>query len=374
MIYFDYTATTKPRKEVIELYQKVNSDYWYNPSSIYKTGVVNASLYKDCENNIIKTLNLKNKKVIFTSGATEANNLAIYGICNNYLGQNKTIITTKIEHPSVLSCYQDLEKKGFIVHYLSVDKDGLIDVEELKQVINNDTVLVSIMWVNNIVGSIQPIEEVIKIVKQYSRVKLHVDAVQGMGKIKPNFDFNDVDLLTFSSHKINGLKSSGALILNDKIVLTSVIKGAGQQDGIRPGTMDVSLAATTTKALMLIQSELDEHYIYVKELHDYFKAQLKNIPNVLINGADKNYSPYILNISILSVESETFIHYLERFEIYIAAGSACSSKIKKPEKTIYAMTNDERRSVTSLRISLSYVSTKDEIDEFIKCLRKFLEK
>ena len=125
---------------------------------------------------------------------------------------------------------------------------------------------------------------------------------------------------------------------------------------------------------MLIQSELDSHYDYVLELHNYFKQQLTGLPNVLINGANKNYSPYILNISILNTESETFIHYLERFEIYVAAGSACNSKTKKPEKTIYAMTNDERRAVTSLRISLSYVSTKDEIDEFIKCLRKFLEK
>jgi cysteine desulfurase len=374
MIYFDYTATTKPRKEVVDLYQKVNSDYWYNPSSIYKTGVVSDSLFKDCESNVIKTLKLQNKKVIFTSGATEANNLAIYGICNNYLYQNKNIITTKIEHPSVLSCYQDLEKKGFIVNYLSVDEDGLINVEELKELINNDTILVSIMWVNNIVGSIQPIEEVIKITKQYPRVKLHVDSVQGIGKIEPKFSFNDVDLFTLSSHKINGLKSSGALIMNDRIVLSSIIKGATQQEGIRPGTIDVSLAAATTKALMLIQSELDSHYDYVLELHNYFKQQLTGLPNVLINGANKNYSPYILNISILNTESETFIHYLERFEIYVAAGSACNSKTKKPEKTIYAMTNDERRAVTSLRISLSYVSTKDEIDEFVKCLRKFLEK
>lgn len=374
MIYFDYTATTKPRKEVVDLYQKVNSDYWYNPSSIYKAGVVSDSLFKDCENNVLKALKLQNKKVIFTSGATEANNLAIYGICNNYLYQNKNIITTKIEHPSVLSCYQDLEKKGFTVNYLSVDEDGIINVEELKELINNDTILVSIMWVNNIVGSIQPIEEVIKITKQYPRVKLHVDSVQGIGKINPQFNFNDVDLFTLSSHKINGLKSSGALIMNDKIVLSPIIKGATQQEGIRPGTIDVSLAAATTKALMLIQSELDSHYNYVLDLHNYFKQQLSGLPNVLINGANKNYSPYILNISILNTESETFIHYLERFEIYVAAGSACNSKTKKPEKTIYAMTNDERRAVTSLRISLSYVSTRDEIDEFIKCLRKFLEK
>lgn len=371
MIYFDFTATTKPNEEVLALYQKINTDYWSNPSSIYKAGVVSNNLFQKCEKDIIEVLNLQNKKVFFTSGATEANNLGIYGICNNYLGQNKNIITTKIEHPSVLSCFEDLEKKGFKVTYLSVDEDGIINLEELKQSINSDTVLVSVMWVNNIVGAIEPIEEVIKIVKQYPRCKLHVDSVQGIGKIKPAFDFNNIDMFTLSAHKINGLKSSGALIINNKINLQAVLKGATQQGGVRPGTIDVSLAATTTKALKLILAKREEHYAYVKELHEYFKEQLKHLPSVIINGSNKNYSPYILNISILNTESETFIHYLEKYEIYVAAGSACNSKTKKPEKTVLAMYHDERRAVTSLRISLSYVTTKAEIDEFIKYLKNF---
>ncbi len=372
MIYFDYTATSKPNEEVLALYQKINSEYWCNPSSIYKAGIINNNLFQKCEKDINDALGLQNKKVFFTSGATEANNLAVYGICNNYLGQNKNVITTSVEHPSVLSCFQDLEKKGFKVTYLSVDEDGIINLEELKENINSDTVLVSTMWVNNIVGSIQPIDEVIKIVKKYPRCKLHVDAVQGIGKIKPNFDFNKVDMFTLSSHKINGLKSSGTLIINDKIILQSVLKGATQQEGVRPGTIDIALSASTTKALKLILAKRDERYPYVKELHEYFKDCLKDIPGVVINGGSKSYSPYILNISILNTESETFIHYLEKYEIYVAAGSACNSKIKKPEKTIYAMYKDERRAVTSLRISLSYASTKEEIDEFIKRLKEFI--
>ncbi|MBQ8293064.1 MAG: cysteine desulfurase [Bacilli bacterium] len=370
MIYFDYTATSKPNEEVLALYQKINADYWSNPSSIYKAGVITNNLFQKCEKDILEVLNLQNKKIYFTSGATEANNLAIYGICNNYLNQDKNIITTKIEHPSVMSCFEDLEKKGFKVTYLSVDEKGIINLEELKQNINNNTILVSTMWVNNIVGTIEPIEEVIKIVKQYPRCKLHVDAVQGIGKIKPTFDFNNVDMFTLSSHKINGLKSSGALIINNKINLQGVLKGATQQEGIRPGTIDVALSAATTKALKLITASRDKHYIYVKELQKYFREQLKNIPNVLINSSE-DASPYILNISILNTESETFIHYLEKYEIYVAAGSACNSKIKKPEKTVYAMFHDERRAVTSLRISLSYVTTKEEIDEFIKRLKEF---
>ncbi len=374
MIYFDYTATTKPRTEVLDVYNKVNNEYWFNPSSFYKTGVINHNLFDECSANILKYLNLSKKRVIFTSGATEANNLAVYGICNNYLGQNKHIVTTKIEHPSVMSCFNDLENKGFKVTYLNVDENGLIDLEELKSCLNSDTILVSIMWVNNIVGAIEPINEVIKILKEYPRIKLHVDAVQGLGKIKPDFDFNQVDMFTFSSHKINGLKSSGALIINDNINLNPLTKGADQQKGVRPGTIDLSLALATTKAVRLITEELNEHYIYVKELHGYFLDKLKDIPNILINGAIKNYSPYILNISIMDSESETFIRYLEKYDIYVAAGSACNSKSKKPEKTVLAMYKDEKRALTSIRISLSYTSTKNEIDEFIKYLRKFKEK
>ena len=374
MIYFDYTATTKPRSEVLEVYNKVNNEYWFNPSSFYKAGVINHNLFDDCATNICKYLKLNKKRVIFTSGATEANNLAIYGVCNNYLNQNKHIITTKIEHPSVISCFQDLEKKGFNVTYLNVDESGIIDLEELKASITADTILISIMWVNNIVGAIEPIKEVIEIAKKYSRIKLHVDAVQGLGKIKPDFDFNDVDMFSFSSHKINGLKSSGALIINDNINLNPLTKGANQQKGTRPGTIDLSLALATTKAVRLITEELDQHYIYVKELHDYFLGKLQDIPNILINSPSNNHSPYILNISIMDSESETFIRYLEKYDIYVAAGSACNSKSKKPEKTILAMYKDEKRSLTSIRISLSYISTKKEIDEFIQYLRKFKEK
>ncbi len=374
MIYFDYTATTKPREEVLALYNKINNEYWYNPSSIYKTGIMSEVLYSDSEQKIIEILKLQNKKVVFTSGATEANNLAIYGICNQYLGQNKNVITTKIEHPSVLSCYNDLETKGFKVTYLDVDEKGIINLEQLKNSLNSDTILVSIMWVNNIVGVIEPIEKVIELLKDYPRTKLHVDSVQGMGKLKPCFNLNNVDLLTISSHKINGLKSSGSLIYNAKINLKSVLKGSKQQNGIRPGTMDLSLAATTVKALQMAVNELDKHYEYVKELNDYLRSSLSSCSKIIINSPDINYTPYILNISIPSSESETIIHYLEQFDIYVAAGSACNSKTKKPEKTVLEMFEDEKRAIRSLRISLSYVTTKQEVDELVKRLKQYIEK
>ncbi len=374
MIYFDYTATTKPRSEVLDLFNKINNDYWHNPSSIYKAGIMSQVLYNDAEAKILETLELKNKRVLFTSGATEANNTAIYGICDKYLGEKKHIITTKIEHPSVTTCFNDLENKGFKVTYLNVDNRGIIDLEELKKSLTSDTVLVSIMWVNNIVGSIEPIEEVIKILKDYPRVKLHVDAVQGIGKIKPVFNMNDIDLLSISAHKINGFKSSGVLIYNDKINLAPVIKGSDQQRGLRAGTMDLSLAASMAKALKLIIEEQDIHYQTVLKLNNYLREKLQEIPGIIINSPSEKYTPYILNISILKSESETIIHYLEQFEIYIAAGSACNSKSKKPEKTVLAMFAEELRAVRSLRISLSYITTKDEIDELVRRLKQYIEK
>ena len=244
MIYFDSTATTKPNKDIIELYNKISNEYWHNPSSAYNVALKANNLLLKSQDVVKETLGLKEHNVIFTSGATEANNLAIFGVCNNYLNTNKRVITTKIEHPSVYNVFKKLETLGFDVVYLDVNSAGLIDLEQLKASINKETILVSVMWVNNIIGSIQPINEVVQILKEYPRCKLHVDAVQGLGKIKPNFDFNQVDLFTMSSHKLEGLKGSGALIYHNKTNLNTHIVGAGQQLGIKPGTIDLDRKST----------------------------------------------------------------------------------------------------------------------------------
>jgi cysteine desulfurase len=369
MYYFDYTATTPVDEEVLETYNLVSRKYWGNASSHYELGSVANSLLEKAKQEVLSLFNLKNHDVIYTSGATEANNIAIYGIANNYLGQKKHLITTAIEHPSVFSCYEDLQKKGSEVTYLDVDQNGLISLDQLEKAITGDTVLVSIMWVNNILGSIQPIKGIIEVLKKYPRIRLHVDMVQGMGKIIPDFDFNDIDLFTFSAHKLNGLKGQGAVIYNKNIQLNPIIRGAGQQGGIKPGTLDVAGASACTKALKKSYLETKNHFEKVSMLYQYLRESIAGIPNIVINSGNFNNSPYILSISFINKNSETVLHFLEQYDIYVSAGSACSSKSRKPERCVLAVSHEEGRALSAVRISLSYRTTKEEIDFLIDKLR-----
>lgn len=372
MIYFDSTATTKPCQEVIDAYLKVINNYWENPSSPYTLGLKANSLFQEAKMQVKNSLNTPNHNVIFTSGATEANNLAIFGVCDSYLNEPKRIITTKIEHPSVFNVFQKLESMGFDVIYLDVNENGLINLEDLKKAINKDTILVSIMWVNNVIGTIEPIKDVIKIVKEYPRCKLHVDAVQGMGKIKPDFKFEDIDLITISSHKLEGLKGTGLLVYNEKINIANHIVGAGQQDGIKPGTIDLAGAVACAKTIKRAINMQEENYNTVLVLNEYLRKALSSMP-IYINSPKESVSPFIFNISIKEHNSETIMHYLEQKEIYVSIGSACGSKTKKPEKTIYAISHDELLSTTSIRISLSRHNTKEEIDQLVKALIDYIK-
>ena len=369
MIYFDSTATTKPSKEVLESYSIVNEKYWHNPSGMYKLSVFSKNLIDKASNNILEELKLDNKKIYYTSGATEANNLAINGICLPYLNQGKHIITTYIEHPSVYNVFKNLEIFGFKVTYLKC-KDGIVDLEELKNALTKDTILVSTMWVNNIIGSINPIKEIIKVVKENSHAKIHIDAVQGLTKIKPDFNFNDVDLFSITFHKIEGLKGIGALICNKNINLKPIMFGGHQQDEIRPGTLDASLIVSSAKALRLSNSSLEKHYHYVKELYIYLENKISKLSHIKINKTNANYSPYILSISFDNLKGETAMHALEEDGICVGIGSACNEKTKTIERAIFAITESETRAINMIRISLSQYNTKEEIDYLVEKLEK----
>lgn len=364
MIYFDNVATTKPIKEVLDIYNKVNEECWYNASSSHRAGIKASNLFEKASKLVLKTIKATNKKVIFTSGATEANNMAIYGVCERYKNQNKRIITTKVEHPSVLNCFKDLENY-FDVVYLDITSDGIIDLDELKQAINNDTIFISIMWVNNIIGAVNNITEIIKIIKQFPKIKFHIDAVQGIGKIPTNFEIDDVDLLTMSSHKIHGLKGCGMLIMNQKLNLTTFTEGSNQQI-IKSGTIDLPSSVACAKALEIAVKKIDEEYFQVLEFKKFLYNELIKIPNIKINGKIENYSPYILNFSYLGVNSETFLHYLEENDIYVSISSACNAKLIKPERTVLALTKDESLAKSSIRISFSSDNTLDEVKILIK--------
>lgn len=370
MIYLDNAATTKPTPEIIKLHQRISEEYWYNTNSIHTLGIKANTLLEQSINVVKDSLKVKNKKVIYTSSATSSNNLAIYGICNAFLGQNKHIITSKIEHPSVLNCYKDLETKGFKVTYLSVDHNGIIDLNELKSSITSDTVLISIMWVNNIIGSIQPIKEVINIIKQYPRIKFHLDAVGGIGKLKNDFSFEDIDLITFTPHKLHGLKGTGLLVLNNNINLISNVKGGHQQYGFMPGTVDLPGVVCASKTIKEAILKIDENYQYVEKLYNYLIKNIQTFNNIIINSPNHNYSIYVLNISFKNVKGETVVHFLEKNDIFVSTTSACNSTVKNLDKTLMATFGDEQRTINAIRISLSKDNTKEEIDQFIKILKE----
>lgn len=366
MIYFDNASTTKPNPDILELYNRVNNEYWYNESSAHHLGIMTKTVLDRATNVIVNSLGLKNKKVIFTSSASEANNLAIYGVCKQYIGQNKQIITSKIEHPSVLACFQDLEKQGFKVIYLDVDQDGIVDLNMLKNNLTKDTILVSIMWVNNIIGSIQPIKKIKEILKAYPRIKFHSDLVQGLAKIKPDFNFNDLDMLTFTAHKMHGLKGTGALIINDNLNIEQITKGGHQQSNLRAGTVDVAGAVCLAKSLELALTALDNNLKQISKLHDYLINKLKSLSYVSLNHPSCNYSPYVINFSINNLKGETLMHYLEQSNIYVGYGSACNAKTKELEPTLMATYHDNIRAINSVRISLSETNTEQEIDYLIE--------
>ena len=367
MIYFDSTATTKPLKEVLDTYNKINEEYWYNPSGMYKGAIVANSLIEKATTQIEKILGLNNKTIYYTSGATEANNMAIMGICLPYINKGKHIITTYIEHPSVYNVFKNLEILGFNVTYLKCE-NGVVDLEELKSSLTKDTILVSTMWVNNIIGSINPIKDIIEVVKKYSHAKLHVDAVQGMTKIKADFNYNDIDLISMTFHKIEGLKGMGMLISNKGIQLTPILKGGHQQKEIRPGTLDASLIVSSSKALRIAMENTDIHFNYVQKLYNYLIQKLECLDFIKINKTNALYSPYVLSISIDNVKGETAMHYLEDANIYVGIGSACNEKIETIERAIYAITKDNARAINMIRISLSHHNTYEEIDMLVKNL------
>lgn len=367
-IYFDYTATTAPKKELLDLYQQINNEYWYNTEALYNEGVKSHMLLDKAAKVICDSLKVTNKKVLFTSGATEANNTAIYGICKPYFNNPKHIITTVLEHASVLNVFKDLEKRGFKVTYLKPNNEGIINIDELKESITSDTILVSIMWVNNIIGSVQPINKVINVLKDYSRIKLHVDAVQGFSKIEPNFNFNDIDLITLSGHKLNGIKGTGLLLYNNKLHF-NFLQGGHQQDSIRPGTVDLAGAVVMAKTIQLANTNISTKYNNVLEKYTYLVNNLKNEDYLLLN-ISKYSSPYILSLTFKNIKGETVLHALETKNILVGTGSACNSKSKDLEPTLVHILTDSNLVINTIRISLSFDTKIKELDELIKNIKE----
>ena len=369
MIYLDYSATTPVNDEVLDTFCKVSRNFVGNPNSLHKLGVEAKELIDASTRQIEDILKLHDKEVIYTSGASEANNTAIMGVVKKYPNRGHHIITTRLEHSSIIAPISALQNEGYEVSFVDLDENGLVTIENLKKLIRNDTVLVSIGCVNSELGIIQDIDKLGKFLKKYPKLIFHSDITQAVGKIKLNLD--NVDLASFSAQKFYGLKGVGCLIKNKNIKIEPLIYGGKSTTVYRSGTPAVALIASLAKALRLVYEDFDNRYNYVKGLNSYLREELSKIDGVHINSSLES-SPYILNISIKNIKSEVMLHALESEDIYISTQTACS----KGESSIgvFEITKNEDYALHSLRISLSYLTTKEELDVFLKVFKEQMRK
>ncbi len=369
MTYLDYSATTPVSEEVLESFCEVSRKYIGNPNSLHRLGTEANEMINKATNQIAKLLNVKPSEIIYTSGSSESNNLAIKGIAQKYKNRGNHIITTPFEHSSINGPLNYLSDNGFEVDIVKLDENGLVDIENLKSLIKDTTILVSINSVNSEIGLRQPIEEIGEILKKYPKLFFHVDMTQSIGKI--NIPLDNVDLMSFSAHKIYGLKGIGCLIKKEGINLEPLIHGGKSTTIYRSGTPAIGLICSISKALRLALNNLDEKYNHVLEINKYLKENLKKYENVYINSNDYSI-PFMLNISVIGIKPETLLHALEQDDIFISTQSACSSNTTL-SKAVLSLTNDKKRAESSVRISLSASTTKEEIDTFLKSFDKIYE-
>ena len=366
MIYLDYSATTPVNKDVLDSFNKACLDFLGNANSLHTLGVNCKNIIDKATDQIANILKVKPSEIIYTSGSSESNNTAIKGICLKYQNRGKHIITTKYEHSSVYGPISYLQKQGFEVDFVESNIDGTVSLDSLKSLLREDTILVSINAINSEIGIKQPIEEIGKIIKEYPKCFYHVDLTQAIGKM--NIDFTNIDLASFSGHKIFGLKGIGVLIKKENIVIDPLIHGGKSTTIYRSGTPMHPLIVSISKALRLIYQDMDSRYKYVEELNKFLKEKLSVYDNVYINSNDMCL-PHILNISVVGIKPETFLHALEKYEVYISTQTACSSS-KSVSASVLELTSSEERAKSSLRISLSHVTTKEELEKFIEIFDK----
>ena len=365
MIYLDYSATTPVNSDVLNTFNEVTNKFVGNANSLHKLGINASKLIESATEQIKELLNIQNKEIIYTSSSSEAINLAIKGIAFKYQNRGKHIITTHFEHSSVYGTLDYLKTLGYEISYVDSDSNGLVNLDNLKELIRDDTILVVVNVINSEIGIKQPVEEIGNILSNYKAFYM-VDLTQSIGKVNINLD--KIDLGIFSSHKIYGLKGIACLFKNKNILLEPLIHGGKSTTIYRSGTPNHPLIASFAKSLRLSLENLDNKYNYVKELNNYLKDNLQKYNDVYINSNDYSI-PHILNISVVGIKAETMMHALEEEDIYVSTKSACSDSDSKSE-SVYYLTNDEERAKSSIRISLSYLTTKNEIDKFLEVFKQ----
>lgn len=369
LIYLDNSATTKPCNQAVEAAVNAMKNCYGNPSSLYEFGMQAEDIVTEARQNIAKALSCREDEIYFTSCGSESNNTAIFGAAESLRRAGKHIVTTTIEHPSVLEPVSALEQKGYEVTKLAPDENGFVSVEKFEKAIREDTVLVSVMYVNNEVGSILPVEKIKNICRQKgSKALVHIDCVQAFGKLKINVATLGADLISLSAHKIHGIKGAGALFVKKGVKISPFVLGGGQEKGFRSGTEAVPAIAAfgaAVKALPDLKSAADD----VLKIKNYCIEKLKSFENVVVNSPE-NSSPYILNFSFLGYRSETVLHHLERYSVCVSSGSACSKG--KGSYVLLEMGLSQSRVDSALRLSFSRETTFSDIDGFIEALKPAL--
>ncbi len=365
MIYLDYSATTPISYDVLDSYNKASREFMGNPNSIHALGVKSKVLLNSATRQICDLLNIQENELIYTSGATEANNMAIKGVAYSYANKGKHIIVSKLEHPSIYKICEFLETQGYEISYVNNDREGLIDFEDLKNKIREDTILVSICAVNSEVGIRQPLKTIKQIIKKENpNTIFHSDITQAIGKVAVNL--YDVDMASMSGHKIFGPKGIGFLYKKDNVKMIPLIHGSGKFGDLRGGTPPLPLIVALSKAIRIALTDIEKREEHVALLNDKICKELGKYNDVVINKT-KYSIPHILNISLLNIKPETFIHAMEEDEVYISTNTACSSG--DLSSSVMAIYEDRKRATSTIRISLSYVTTNEEVSKFLNLFR-----
>ncbi|MBQ7960624.1 MAG: cysteine desulfurase [Clostridia bacterium] len=373
-VYLDNSSTTRAYKDCAELVADVMYNWYGNPSSLHRKGIEAEKIVKKAREQVAETLKVSPGEIFFTSGGTEADNLAIIGAAKASRGRH--ILSMSIEHPAVLNTLRHLEKRGYAVELLPVNSKGIVDLEKLSSKIRKDTALVSCMYVNNEIGTVEPVEKIGRIIKSVNpSTVFHIDAVQAYGKMPFTAASTGADLISLSSHKIHGPKGVGALYVKNKAKLSPILFGGGQQDNVRPGTENVPGIAGFGLAAQKSYERISEKASEMERLKNRLCDGITSrIENVTVNTPAEGAAPHILNISFGYVKSEVLLHSLEAEGIYVSSGSACSSHKKGPSYVLSAIGTDRNMIDGSIRFSLSEFTTTEEIDYTVRKVQEHVEK
>lgn len=368
MHYFDNAATTKPDSEALRTFIKVNENYYFNTASIHRAGRDSEKLLEASRKQVLDIFGLKHHHCVFTSGATESNNIAIQSTLNRKKKFGRTILVSQLEHPSVINVVDHYKSEGFNVKFIKTTDHGKVDLDHLRTLMNDDVIFVTVMAVNNIVGALEPVEEIAEILKEYPKAHFHVDATQAVGKVKLNYEA--VDTLSISGHKFHGVKGAGALIIKELKTMSPVFFGGGHEGNLRSGTVNLPAIAAMAKALRLSHEHTEDNFNKIDGYNQSVRDALEGYRSIVIQPGD---TPHILNLSYVGAKGEVVVNALSEKNIMVSTTSACASKLATLNETLTAMGQSVDVINGSIRISMSKDTEEKDVTMLIKGLKEVYE-